>query len=531
MPIKKKAEPKKIIGKKKEAKKKVVEKEEAKKKEVEKKGAKKKKKEIKKKTAPKKKAVKKKSEPKKEMKKKKEAVKKESMAKKKDVKKAAAPKKKEAKKKRPVKKPELKKKAPEKKKELKKKAIPKKQIPESAVKQKAAPPKKVEKKEAVVPAPIIVSESLKNEVSTVLVTGASGCIGSFLVKHLLKDGYSVIAADKKVEEISSWQGTSALVTKSGDISNSSFVASCMENVDAVFHSADYMDSKPVNIESGQSSIKAVRALYQEARKRSVKRFILFNSASIYKRQPGLLTEKVILEAQNEYEQNLIEIDRIVSAEALPGLPMVTVLRPALIYGPRCKKLMASVAALSSLVKTLGPNYIQLSGGPQMNMVHGEDVARAGIFLLFMPRAYGEVFNVADNDPKVFGEFVNVAMEAYGLDPLGPGTPYPPSTLLQSILPYVEREEIFNPLGQLSSILWERLVRTHKLQKVLSPRIDQELISFGSRDFIVDNRKLRGLGFKLKHPQFQKGWGKTIAWYQENGWIPRSEEIVRSAPEE
>ena len=58
----------------------------------------------------------------------------------------------------------------------------------------------------------------------------------------------------------------------------------------------------------------------------------------------------------------------------------------------------------------------------------------------------------------FGHFLNEAMEAYGLSPLEPGVPYPPSTLLQSILPYDQTGEIFNPLGKLSNILWERLVR-------------------------------------------------------------------------
>ncbi len=512
MPIKKKAESKKAVGKKKKSKKKEVEKDEVKKKKAN----------IKKKTI-----LKKKETVKKPVAAKKKAVKKAVTAKKKAAKKPVAAKKKAVKKPVAAKKKAVKKKEPEKKIELKKKAIEKEQILEPQVKQKVAP----QKKAPPIPVPVIESQSLKKEVSTLLVTGASGCIGGYLIKHLLKDGYSVIAVDSAVDELPSRQENKPLVAIAGDISNPQFVASCMENVDAVFHVADYMDRTKLTLDSGRASIKAVQVLYQEARRRSVKRFILINSASVYKRQPGLITEKMAFEAQNEYEQNLIEIDRIISAGAMPGLPLVTVLRPALIYGPRCKRLMASVAALSSLVKTMGPYYIQLSGGPRMNMVHGEDVARAGIFLLFLPNAYGEAFNVGDKDPMVFGEYVNVAMEAYGLDPLGPGTPYPPSTLLQSILPYVEREEIFNPLGQLSSILWDRLVRSYNLRKNISPRIDQELISFGSRDFIVDNRKLRALGFRLKHPKFQKGWEQTIAWYQRNRWIPRAEEIVRAEPQE
>jgi len=139
------------------------------------------------------------------------------------------------------------------------------------------------------------------------------------------------------------------------------------------------------------------------------------------------------------------MEGIVFEEALPGLPSVTILRPASVYGPGCTAAMASLATLPPLVKTLGPYYIPFSGGPRTSLVHGDDVARAAVFLLLQPRAYGSAFNVAGNDPLPFGRFLNEAMEAYGLKPLGQGVPYPPSTLLQSILPYNQGEEIFNPL--------------------------------------------------------------------------------------
>ena len=87
----------------------------------------------------------------------------------------------------------------------------------------------------------------------------------------------------------------------------------------------------------------------------------------------------------------------------------------------------------------------------MNLVHGDDVARAAAFLLLHPAAYGIIFNVADNDPMTFGHFLNVAMESYGLKPLAPGVAYPPSTLLQSILPYVEEDEIIVPLLQVDNM--------------------------------------------------------------------------------
>ena len=232
----------------------------------------------------------------------------------------------------------------------------------------------------------------------------------------------------------------------------------------------------------------------------------------------------MLESRDEYEQTQSEQESIVLENTLPGLPSATIIRPAAVYGPGCMSTMASLATLPPLVTTLGPYFIPLSGGPRMNLVHGDDVARAAAFLLLHPAAYGGIFNVADNDPMPFGHFLNVAMESYGLRPLGPGVAYPPSTLLQSILPYVEEDAIFSPLGNLSNILWERIVRTHRLNKNLMPRLDQGAVPLGTRDLIVDNRKLLGLGFQLKYPKFRRGWKNTQAWYLKKRWIPRPNEL-------
>jgi nucleoside-diphosphate-sugar epimerase len=434
--------------------------------------------------------------------------------------KKVAPSKKKVKKKTTASKPRAKKKkaAPSKKKIKKKKVTPSKpkrakESRKPTARKKPTPPKKIP-----------FSKALKDQISTVLVTGATRCVGSFLVQHLLREGYSVIATDHKDREILAQAETARLVFKAGDLSNPTFAASCLEGVDAIFHPGTHADGKPHFGDPGPSPVDATRNLYQQARERGVKRFILITSASLYGRHHGPVSEDGTLESRDEYEQTQSELESIVLGGSLPGLPSVTVLRPAAVYGPGCMSTMASLATLPPLVTTLGPYFIPFSGGPRMNLVHGDDVARAAAFLLLHPTAYGSIFNVADNDPMPFGHFVNVAMESFGLKALGPGVAYPPSTLLQSILPYVEEDEIFSPLGNLSNILWERIVRTHRLNKNLMPRLDQGAVPLGTRDLVVDNGKLLGLGFRLKYPKFRRGWEKTLAWYQKKRWIPRPNEL-------
>lgn len=386
------------------------------------------------------------------------------------------------------------------------------------------PGKPVTRRKPAAPKQAPFSKALKKEISTVLMTGLRGCVGSFLVQHLLRAGYSVIALDGKGPEILALSGKSKLTVKQGDLSNPAFVSSCLEGVDAVFHPGIHADGKPLYGDPGPSPVPATRTLYRLARERGVKRFILFTSASLYGRHHGPVTEDLALEARDPYEQAQSELEDIVLEDPLPGLPSVTVIRPASVYGPGCRASMASLATLPPLVKTLGPYYIPLSGGPRTSLVHGDDVARAALFLLLQPKAYGGVFNVAGNDPRPFGDFLNEAMECYGLKPLEPGVPYPPSTLLQSILPCDQDDEIFNPLGKLSNILWERLVRIHRLNKVLLAGKNQQTLPIGTGDLVVDNRKLLRLGFRLKYPKFRRGWDKTLAWYVKHRWIPEPDEL-------
>jgi nucleoside-diphosphate-sugar epimerase len=319
-------------------------------------------------------------------------------------------------------------------------------------------------------------------------------------------------------------GKSNLVLKQGDLADAAFAASCLEGVDAVFHPGIHADGKPLYGDPGRSPVRSTRTLYRLARENRVKRFILITSASLYGKHHGPVNEETPLEARDEYEQAQTELESLVLDDTLPGLPSVTVIRPASVYGPGCMASMACLATLPPLVRTLGPYYIPLSGGPRASLVHGDDVARAAVFLLLQPRAYGAVFNVAGKDQMPFGHFLNEAMEAYGLKPLEPGVPYPPSTLLQSIFPYDQTGEIFNPLGKLSNLLWERLVRSHRLNKVLLVRKDQPALPFETGDLVVDSRKLLGLGFRLKYPRFRRGWDKTLAWYLKNRWIPRPDEL-------
>lgn len=355
-----------------------------------------------------------------------------------------------------------------------------------------------------------------------LVTGAAGGLGQALVRALLREKFAVTAVDREIARPA--RASRTLEVRCGSLLDPAFLSACMEGVDAVVHTAGHADHPPREQTHRQRTVHETRSLYSASQARGVKRLVHISSASIYRRAVGPVTEQEDLDPASPFEQNEIEGERIVLWRASPGLPLVTVIRPGPIYGPGCRGGMASVATLPPLVKSLGPHYLPFSGGPRINLVHAEDVARAAVFLLLHPRALGEVFNLGDRRPLPFGEMVNIAMESYGLVPLAPGVPYPPGTLLQSILPYMENDEIFSPLTRVGTLLWERMGRKHKLESPLVPQIDPRSLSPGARDLILDSGKLLGLGFRPRYPSFHAGWKKTVEWYVDRAWVPRADSV-------
>src|SRR4051812_38424485 len=75
----------------------------------------------------------------------------------------------------------------------------------------------------------------------ILVTGASGLIGSFIVRDLVNNGYKVRVLKRKTSDLSLIDDLLPLVdTCEGDILDPGSLDVALQNVDAVIHSAGYV---------------------------------------------------------------------------------------------------------------------------------------------------------------------------------------------------------------------------------------------------------------------------------------------------
>ena len=390
-------------------------------------------------------------------------------------------------------------------------AAPKKKI----APRKAAPKKTASKKSAP-------KKTAPPKRETVLVTGAAGCVGHFIIEELLVRGYAVVATDLPGATLP--KGSDHITARPGDMADQSFTASLTTGVDHIINTAAIVDIGLPYDKLAAVNLEAVKTLFRYGRDSGVKRFIHFSSGSIYAESNRPIDEDYLIDPGNDYERTKADSEYFLFSQPKERPPFVSIIRPTLIYGPRGRVLMAAVAPVAPMLRDLSPYFIRLEGGPKTNMVHGHDVARAAVFLLKKAESHGEVYNVADDVSLPFTDFYNVACELFGLKAVGPTIPYPPLSLLRLAKPIISNDDLFKGVNLIAGTLWDRIRKRYSLTDDLRFNLSKEMTAYGTLSVIFNNSKLKSLGFDYRYPDFRTGWADTLAWYKANRWVPTPESM-------
>lgn len=364
------------------------------------------------------------------------------------------------------------------------------------------------------------------EGATILVTGAAGGVGRHVVRAALDAGLKVRAVDRMgtaevdmhglfdpVEDVDWWFSELSAADLDG----------LLDGCQAVIHTAALVSLSETYAELAAVNVKLVRALYEACERRDVEHFVHFSCGSVYFPQSGVRGEQDQLEASNAYEQTKIDSEKM-----LPDQPQSvhwTVLRPAMIYGPQCSKMGASIATLPPLIRGFLPYLPGITGGPRSNWCYVEDAAGAALCVLGNPEAYERIFNAADETPLGFGEVITSITEAYGIE-VGPLVPFPNAALWTALSPIIDHDVVFDFSRQLLRAFWKRQQRQHDLESPLRPRVDRNALFYVEKDNILNADPLRELGWSPTYRDFRKGIVETIRWYQAHGWAPRFDTETR-----
>lgn len=169
----------------------------------------------------------------------------------------------------------------------------------------------------------------------VLVTGATGFIGSHLVPALVKRGYKVRCLVRKTSDISKLKKLKNVEFFYGDVAKRETLEGINKNIDVVFNVAGllgkwnttYQDLAPVNVEG-------VKNLMEKFKNTKIKKFIHFSAGGVTGPiKNGLANEEYSCHPSTPYEKTKYDGERIaLKLGKRYNLPIV-VIRPTFTYGP------------------------------------------------------------------------------------------------------------------------------------------------------------------------------------------------------
>ncbi len=232
-----------------------------------------------------------------------------------------------------------------------------------------------------------------------------------------------------------------------------------------------------------------------------RRLIHLSTCAVYGRPRNLPCREAELKApRTAYERIRWEAERASWSAYREGAPL-TVLRPALLYGPSLRGGPVRALALVALFNQRKARVPIIRRGPVAHLCHVEDLARAAVHVASHPddeAVLGRAFNVADEAPLPLAELLEVALSALGYQP-GRFLPTWPrlTALLLWLFRHVPDGALLEPLNRRLVAAWRRFARGQA--GTLIPRIDREALHWMSADHYYDIRALAASGFELRHP--------------------------------
>ncbi len=251
----------------------------------------------------------------------------------------------------------------------------------------------------------------------VLVTGATGCVGTGFVERLLARGYEVRAMARQTSDLSYLKTTGAEIVLA-DVTRPETLVPAVQGVDIVFHCAAQVTPgwgpwsrfEAVTVEGTRNMLKA-------ASEAGVKRFLQVSSVTTYgdacQKGDALVDENTPCIAEKtpssyyDYAKRLA--DEACWEYHQQGKIKVSMIRIGIAYGPRDR-----LTADRLYIQTLIPLVVWPGkANPNFAVIYTSDVAELAILAATTDKAIGQVYNVAGPKNARMKDLTRAMMKAQG----------------------------------------------------------------------------------------------------------------------
>ncbi len=308
----------------------------------------------------------------------------------------------------------------------------------------------------------------------VLVTGATGFIGKYLVEDLIKNDYEV----KVLARQSSFKDQN-IVNLIGDITKKDTIVNAFQDIQAVFHNAAYAMDWFNKSEMYNVNVEGTRNIAQICKEKKIPRIIFTSSAGVYG-YPN--SNKEIFEDSekkpfNNYQKSKFESEKVLYNYSDLN---VSIIRPCLVLG-------AGSNAVKILLKRIEKNKMRFigDGDTYISLVHPGDVAQC-LRLALEKDVENDVFNVVSVVCSV-KELLNEITNQMGIEPVKKHVPYLLTYLNAFFVEHVSKNE---------------------------PSLTRFRVkSFGTNRIISNKKAIKKLGFKPIY-NLREIVGDMVSWYKK-----------------
>jgi nucleoside-diphosphate-sugar epimerase len=231
----------------------------------------------------------------------------------------------------------------------------------------------------------------------ILITGATGRIGSRLVPRMLNQGYGVRVLVRREEQAEIFRQQGAEVTV-GDLLAPDSLPPAVAGVQGIVHlAAFFRGASPTQAQA--ANVEGSLALARAARQAGVSRFIYASTNLVYgpgRGRPAREEDQPQPPAGSAYPQT-----KHLAEQALLALDLnLCILRLAFVYGEGDPHL-AEAARWA----------LNWPAAKRLHMLHHADVAQAVRLAIDSPEAAGKIYNVADDQPVTAAEILHINGQA------------------------------------------------------------------------------------------------------------------------
>jgi len=247
----------------------------------------------------------------------------------------------------------------------------------------------------------------------ILVTGATGFLGSRLIEKMANNmEWKIIATGRKLKTLSTIEASNIEYIL-GDLGDTQFLKSIMEEIDIVVHAAALSAQIGKYSDFHQVNVQATENIIQAAKTKNIDKIVFISSPSVYfqmKHQLNLKEDDILPKPINNYAKTKREAEKIIQSSGIPHI----IIRPRALIGK------GDTVIMPRIMRAHNEGRLRRMGD-ETNLVDITPVCNLADAIILSLKAKGkalnQIYNISNGEPQLLWPLLDNLFKKMELPPL------------------------------------------------------------------------------------------------------------------